>query len=147
MAELHARFLFEVAGTNRPSHLALEGPHDDGLGPFYLASITYRQLSASWPVSNLEPRQFLAFFEDLARHRSGWEGEKRVATPDGEFSISCEYQRNYHPEVWMCVRLATDFADPYWTVELRLELSPESLEELASRARSFFTRAEIRDSG
>ncbi len=146
MAEIDARILFEIAGTNRPAQLALEGPFRAAEDAFYLACVTYRHLSASWQVS-LDPGQFLAFFEDLAQHRSGWGGEKRVATPDGEFSITCVYQGSfYHPEVWMYVRLATDSVDPYWTVELRLELSPDSLQELAARARSFCSRAEIKDS-
>jgi hypothetical protein len=141
LEEVYARVLFEVRGTNQPAQLALEGPYGNVGEEFYLASLTYRHLSASWQVANLDPAQFLAFFEDVARHRGGWEGEKRVSTPDREFCIACEYLRSYTPEVWMSVRLATDFADPYWTVELRLELSPDSLEQLAARARSFFTKS------
>ena len=140
VAELYARVVLEVAGTNRPAQLALEGPFDGPAGPFYLASLVYRHLAASWPVF-LEPVAFLAFFEDLARHRGGWAGEKRVASLDGDFALRCEYQRAFRPEVWLHARLATDAADPYWAAELRLVLCPESLEELAGRARSFFTKA------
>jgi hypothetical protein len=92
-------------------------------------------------VVGLDAAQFLAFFEDLARQRGGWAGERRVATPDGEFALRCEYRRAFRPEVWLHVRLATDATDPYWAAELRLELWPESLDQLAARARSFFTKA------
>jgi hypothetical protein len=142
LTEMGWRVIFEIPGTNVPAHLGLEGPFSDGHDRYYLVSLLYRNLSGSWPIGGLDPARFLGFFEDLADHRNGWEGEKRVASLDDQFSIRCEYQGNRcRPEVWMYVRLATDFADPYWTVELRLELAPESLEALAARARSFFTRS------
>jgi hypothetical protein len=141
LEELHRRVKFEAAGTNRPAQFSLEGPYGDGADRFYLASLVYRHLSASWQVSNLDPAALLAYFEDLAERRGGWDGVKRVCNRDGDFSLDCEYQGHcYTPEVWLVVRLATDAADPYWAVELRLELSPEALGDLAARARSFFGR-------
>jgi Family of unknown function (DUF6228) len=137
--EVHRRVIFEASGTNRPAQFSLEGPYADGADRSYMVSLVYRHISASWRVSNLDPVAFLAYFEDLAEHRGGWEGVKRVSNGDGDFSLDCEYQGHcYTPEVWLVVRLATDSTDPYWALELRLELSPEALVELAARARSFF---------
>lgn len=131
--------IFEIAGTNRPAQLSLEGPYGHATEAFYLASLVYRHLSASWQVTNLNTGQFLAYFEDLAEHRGGWDGLKTVSSPDGEFSINCEYQGHcYTPEVWLIARLATDSVDPYWAVEIRLEMTPEALVDLAARARAFF---------
>jgi hypothetical protein len=137
--EIHRRVMFEIAGTNRPAQLSLEGPYHVGADRLYVASLVYRHLSASWQVWKLDPARFLAYFEDLAERRGGWDGVRRVSDLDGEFSIGGEYRGHcYTPEVWLTVRLATDSVDPYWAVELRLELRPETLVELAARARSFF---------
>jgi hypothetical protein len=139
MDEIHRRVIFEVAGANRPAQLSLEGPYGDGADRFYVASVVYRHLSASWQVSGLDSARFLAYFEELAEQHSGWEGAKTVSSDDGEFTLSCEHQGHFYtPEVWLTIRLTTDFTDPYWAVELRLELRPETLGELAARARSFF---------
>jgi hypothetical protein len=151
LTELHWRVIFEMSGNNAPAQLAIMGPYRDagGQDEHYQVSLVYRNLSATWPVFGIDPARFLAFFEELARDRRGWQGVKKLEPPDCELSIACEYQgHNFRPDVWATVRLATDSCDPYWTVELRLELWPESLDELAQRARSFFgTRLSKREPG
>jgi hypothetical protein len=131
-----------IRGLNRPARLTLAGPRGaDAEDVSYRVSLEDWNLSAASLVSGIDPVQFLACFEDLARQAAGWEGRKAVASGDGDFSISWEYQGfHYHPEVWAHVRLANDWHEPLWAVELRLESRPEALAALAQQARAFFAK-------
>jgi hypothetical protein len=131
-----------IRGLNKPARLVLGGPHGSGTGDVsYRVSLEYWNLSAWSEVSGIDPGQFLAGFEELARQAAGWDGRRTMASGDGDFVISWEYQgHHYHPEVWAHVRLANDWHEPLWAVELSLELRPDMLGELAERARSFFAK-------
>lgn len=132
-----------IRGLNRPARLVLSGPRETEAGDIYhRVSLEDWNLSAWSEVSGIAPARFLACIEDLARQAAGWEGRKTVASRDGDFSISWEYQgSHYHPQVWAHVRLANDWHEPLWTVELGLALRPEVLGELVEQARSFFAKA------
>jgi hypothetical protein len=136
--------VLEILGVDQPQRFSLARSERDG-PEFYRVSLTYRNdLSASCLIADVDPARFLAFFEDLAQHKQGWKGEKKVSSLEGQLAITCTYDGHlYRPEVWMCVYCALDSpaVDPYWTVELRLEVDPETLEDLAVRARRFFINA------
>ena len=132
-----------IRGLNKLARLVVGSPRGtDARDVYYRVSLEDWNLSAWSEVAGIDPAQFLACFEDLARQAAGWEDRKTVASRDGDFAISWEYQgHNYHPEVWANVRLANDWHEPLWTVELALQLRPDMLGELAERARSFFAKA------
>jgi hypothetical protein len=142
--------VLEIVGMRQPERLALAGPFMDGADRFYRVSITYRdQLSARCEVVIADPAEFLQFFEDLARRNKGWEGEKRVASPEAQLAITCRYEgESDPPEISVDVSCALDYPsfDPYWAVQLHLNVDPESLEDLAGQARAVFanTSAEPR---
>jgi hypothetical protein len=137
--------VLEITGMHEAERLALSEPVRDGSDVYCRAALTYRdQLSVRSVVSIDDPTAFVQFFEDLARHKNGWEGEKKIATGEGQFTITCAYEgKMYRPEVSMDVYCAPDDPsfDPYWAVQLHLDLDPETLEELAARARTVFARA------
>jgi hypothetical protein len=127
---------------HQPERLALAGPLGDGPDLFYRVSIAYcDQLSARCEVMIADPVEFLRFFEDLAQHKKGWEGEKKVASLEAQLAITCRYEgKGYRPEISMDVYCALDYPsfDPYWAVQLHLDVDPESLEGLAGQARAVF---------
>jgi hypothetical protein len=129
-----------VRGLNKPARLVLTRPRRAAAGDVsYRVSLEHWNLSAWSDVAGIDPAHFLGCFEEVARQAAGWEGRKAVASRDGDLSLSWEYQGgHYHPEVWAHVRLANDWHEPLWAVELSLELRPEVLGELAEQARSFF---------
>jgi len=134
--------VLEIVAVDQPACLRFAGPYVEGSDRIYQVSLTYReQLSAASAVAALEPSGLALFFEDLARSKDGWVGEKKVESPEGQLALSCTYDGSlYRPEVAMQVALALDILsfEPYWTVQIRLDLDPESLPELAQRAREFF---------
>jgi hypothetical protein len=135
----------EVVGVHQPERLAIAGPFGAANDAYYQVSLAYRdQLSARCMIPIDDPAAFLRFFEDLAQHKNGWHGEKKVASPEGQFAITCIYEgKKYRPEVSMNVDCALDYPsfDPYWSVQLHLDVDPDSLDDVAARARSVFANA------
>ncbi len=135
--------VLDILGMHEAQRLAIAAPvppdHD-----FYRVSLTYRNhLSAQCMLPIEDPSQFRDFFDDLARHKLGWEGEKKVTAREGQFALTCVYEGKMHrPEVSMDVFCALDIPsfDPYWTVQLHLDVDPASLENLAAQARAVFDR-------
>jgi hypothetical protein len=113
----------------------------DGRERFYRVSVSYRdQLSARCEVS-IDPAVLLRFFEDLAQHKNGWEGEKKATSLEGQLAITCTYEgKRLRPEISMDVFCALDYPsfDPDWTVQLHLDVDPESLGDVAAQARAVF---------
>jgi hypothetical protein len=137
--------VFEIVGLHEPQRLAISGPFGAAADAYYQVSLTYRdQLSARCMIPIVDPAGFLNFFDDLAQHKSGWHGEKKVASVEGQFAITCSYEGNkYRPEVSMNVDCALDYpsCDPYWNVQLRLDIDPDSLDDIAALARAVFANA------
>jgi hypothetical protein len=135
--------VLEIVGMHQPQRLELARPFVDGRDWFCRVSLTYpNQLSARCEVPMDDPAQFLRFFEDLAQHKNGWEGEKKVASREGQFTITCRYEgKLYRPEVSMDVSCSLDYPtfDPYWAVHLHLDVDPDSLDDLSAQARVVFT--------
>ena len=136
--------VLEIVGMRQPERVALAGPFRDGPDRFYRVAMTYAdQLSARCDVLIADPTEFLRFFEDLAQHKQGWQGEMEVASLERQLVLSCRYEKSYRPEIGMDVCCALDARsfDPYWAVRLHLDVAPESLEGLATQARTVFARA------
>lgn len=134
--------LVEIVGMDEAERLTIAGPIAAGPDTYYRVALSYRdQLSLRCAFPLDDPTAFLTFFETLARHSQGWEGEKRVSSREGQFVIACTYEgKLYRPEVSMDVSCALDSPsfDPYWTVQMHLDVAPDSLEGLAAQARSVF---------
>jgi hypothetical protein len=91
-----------------------------------------------------DPSALLKFFEDLAQQKTGWQGEKKVASREGQFAITCTYDgKQFRPQVSMDVYFALEIPsfDPYWSVQLHLDVDPDSLEGVAAQARVVFASA------
>src|SRR5262245_55791126 len=85
--------VLEIVGMHVPERLALAGPFVEGHDRFYRVAMTYcDQLSVNCKVPIDDPAAFLTFFEDLVQHKKGWEGEKKVASLEGQLSISCTFE-------------------------------------------------------
>jgi Family of unknown function (DUF6228) len=142
--------VLKIIGMHEPERLEIAGPLRPDLD-FYRVSLTYRdQLSARCVIPIADAAAFLRFFEDLAEHKKGWVGEKKVASLEGQFAITCTYEgKSYRPEVSMDVYCALDYPsfDPNWTVQLHMDVDPDSLEDVAVQARAAFasTAAEQSD--
>jgi len=132
----------EIDGMYEAERLAITRPCASRDPDLYNVSLTYRnQLSVQCMIPIADPTEFLRFFEDLAAHTSGWEGAKKVATVEDQFTITCSYEgKRYRPQVTMDVFCALDIPsfDPYWTVQLRLDVDPDILKQIAERAKIFF---------
>jgi hypothetical protein len=132
----------EIIAMDEAERLALAGPFGTAPDVYYLVALTYRDLlSARCTIVDADPAAFLRFFQDLAQHKKGWEGEKKVASRDGQLAITCIYEgKMYRPEVSMNVycALGDPSFDPYWTVQLHLDVDPESLEDVAAQASTVF---------
>lgn len=141
----------EIVGMHEPQRLTITGPFVDGSDRFYRVSIAHRdQLSARCEVPIEDPAMFLRFFEDLAQHKAGWHGQKMVASAEGQLAISCTYGgKGLRPEISMDASCALDDPgfDPYWMVQLHLDVDPASLDQLAAQARVIFTEAAAGESG
>jgi hypothetical protein len=137
--------VLEVVGMHEAERLALAKPFGATPDVYYRVSLTYRdQLSARCIIPIADPTAFLKFFEDLAQHKKGWQGEKKVASLEGQLVITCTYEgKRSRPEVSMNVVCALDYPsfDPYWSVQLHLDIDPDSLEDVAERARAVFANA------
>jgi hypothetical protein len=137
--------VLEMVGMHEPQRLALAGPFTDGHDLFYRVSLSHRdQLSARCEIFIADPAVFWQFFRDLAQHKGGWEGEKTVTSLEGQLAITCTYEgKKYRPEISINVSCALGYPsfDPYWTVQLHLDVDPESLEGVAARARTVFANA------
>jgi hypothetical protein len=137
--------VLRISGMHEPEAVVLERPVAQGPDHYSRIWLTYReQLSVRSVIRVDDPSAFTRYFEDLALHQAGWEGEKRLAVGEGQFTITCTYDGQlYRPEVSMEVECALDDPsfDPYWTVRLRLELDPQSLGELARQAKTVFAAA------
>jgi hypothetical protein len=140
-AAQHAPSL-EIISMHEAEQLAIAGPFKDERGVYYRVSIKHRdQLSAYCEIGVPDPAVFFEFFDNLARHKGGWDGERNVASPEGQFVIRCKYEgRKYRPEVSMEVyfALCDPTFDPLWTVQFHLDIDPESLEGIAAQARVVF---------
>ena len=134
--------VLEIIGLHDAQRLEFAGPIGNVPDRYYQISLTHRdQLSARSMIPVSDPSIFLRFFDDLAQHDQGWQGEKKVSSDDGVLAITCTYEgKKFRPEVSMDVYCAIDAPsfDPYWAVQLHLDIQPESLNDLAARARIFF---------
>jgi len=135
--------VLEIVGMHEAERLAFAGPvFVDGPDVYYRVSLTYRDhLSLRCVIPIDDPAALLRFFEDLAQHKKGWQGERKVDSREGQFVITCTYEgKMYRPEVSMYVFCALDIPsfDPYWSVQLHLDVDPDSLEDLAARAKVVF---------
>jgi hypothetical protein len=137
--------VLEIVSLHEPERLAIARPIGAGDDAYYQVSLTYRdQLSARCMIPIVDPTAFLNFFDDLAQHKTGWHGDKKVASVEGQFAITCSYEGHlYRPEVSMNVDCALDYPsfDPYWSVRMRLDVDPDSLDDIAARARAVFANA------
>jgi hypothetical protein len=137
--------VLEVVGMHEAERLALAGPFGASPDVYYRVSLTYRdQLSVRCIIPIADPAAFLRFFEELAQHKKGWQGEKKVASLEGQFAITCTYEgKMSRPEVSMNVACALDYPsfDPYWSVQLHLDVDPDSLQDVVARARAVFANA------
>ena len=134
--------VMDIISMDEAERLSLAGPFIDGPDIYFRAALTFRdQLSAQCLFPVTDSTEFLRFFEDLAHYATGWQGEKKVTSYADQFSITCTYDGGmYRPEVHMDVYCAIcdPSFDPYWTVQLRLDVAPEALAEIAAQARIVF---------
>jgi hypothetical protein len=137
--------VLEIVGMDEAERLAVAGPFAAAPDVWYRVSLTYReQLSVCCGILIDDPSALLKFFEDLAEHKMGWQGEKKVASREGQFVIKCTYEgKQFRPEVSMDVYFALEIPsfDPYWSVQLHLDVDPDSLESVAAQARAVFPSA------
>jgi hypothetical protein len=134
----------EFIGLNEAQRLWIAGPIEPSTDEYLVGLVCRDELSLRGVIFLDDPPKFRRFFEDLARHREGWEGEKKVESREGQFVITCVNDNVRVPyQVEMIVSCALDIPsfDPYWTAQMRLEVAPESLDALAAQAKEVFPDA------
>lgn len=133
----------EITDRNEPGRLVLSGPVVSGTDLFYRVTLTFRdQLSTQCQVPIDDPQDFLRFFDELAQHKHGWEGEKRISSHEGQLAITCRFEgKMFRPEISIDVFCALDSPsfDPFWSARLHLDVDPESLDVIAAQARALFS--------
>jgi hypothetical protein len=81
------------------------------------------------------PYDLVNFFEDLARHWKGWEGEKRWCSVEEDFILSATSDSVGH--VMLQVTLRSGPYDEDWTVETAVTIDPGQLEKVADEMKRF----------
>jgi Family of unknown function (DUF6228) len=75
------------------------------------------------------------FFEDLARHWKGWEGEKRWCSVEKDFVLSAAFDSVGH--VMLQVTLRSGPYDDDWIVETALTIESGQLEKVEGEMKLF----------
>ncbi len=119
--------LSEQEGLSRP-----EGSE------YYRVNLKAKDLMASAKVYAFEPHSELAqYFNDLAVHWKGWNGEKKWSSLEGEFILSCNSDNQGH--IAMEVVLKSGLYEDDWSVRTEINIDAGQLEEIALNINSFFS--------
>jgi Family of unknown function (DUF6228) len=95
-----------------------------------------REIAASSSQVYLyQPYDLVEFFEDLARHWKGWEGEKRWCSVEDNFVLSATSDSLGH--VSLGVTLRSGPYDEDWTVETAVTIDSGKLENVAGEIKRF----------
>ena len=99
-------------------------------------SIEDRDIAASSSrVYIYEPHDLAAFFDELAAHWKGWEGEKRWHSVERDFALSCRSDGLGH--VAMQVTLTSGLYEDDWSVQAVIHVDAGQLEDLAAKVKEF----------
>ena len=105
---------------------------------YYRVALKATDLTASAKVYAFEPHGALAqYFADLAAHWTGWNGEKKWCSLEGEFTLSCKSDGCGH--VAMEVALKSGLYKDDWSVQVMINVDAGQLEEIASNIKLFFS--------
>jgi Family of unknown function (DUF6228) len=95
-----------------------------------------REIAASSSQIYLyQSHDLMEFFEDLARHWKGWEGEKRWCSIEKDFVLSATSDSVGH--ISLGVSLRSGPYDEDWTVETAITIDSGQLEKVAGEMKRF----------
>src|SRR5262245_48900420 len=77
----------EIIGAHVPQRITITGPVVSGEDTFYRVSLTHcDDLCAKCTIAGIDAARFLKFFDDLAEHSKGWDGEKSVESDEHQLA-------------------------------------------------------------
>jgi hypothetical protein len=82
------------------------------------------------------PERWTELFDGMARDWRGWEGQRSVASLEGQLEVSCASDGRGH--VSMRVEMRGDPMDADWRAAETIRLEAGQLDELARQARAYF---------
>lgn len=105
---------------------------------YYRVILKAKDIIVSAKVYAFEPYNNLSqFFNDLAAHWRGWNGEKQWSSLEGEFTLKCESDSCGH--VFMEVVLKSGLYEDDWSVQTGISIDAGQLEEIAANVKQFFS--------
>lgn len=105
---------------------------------YYRVTLKAKDIIVSAKVYAFEPYSNLwQFFEDLAAHWRGWNGEKQWGSLEGEFILKCQSDSCGH--IAMEIALKSGLYEDDWSVQTGLRLDAGQLEEIAANVKQFFS--------
>lgn len=135
-----------IKSSSSDNELQLSKPEETlhaGGSEHYRVTLKAESLIASARIYAYEPHGKLSqFFENLAAHASGWNGEKQWSSLEGEFTLSCTH-RHGHPDnvgyVSMEVTLKSGHYEDDWRVQILIHVDAGQLAEIAVNIKQFFS--------
>jgi hypothetical protein len=133
--------IFEIHSVDNDGKLLVVGVIPRGLtgddGCHFDASLISIALSASVRVYDIQPQNWTAFFNDLAKNWKGWSGEKTMESLEEHLTVSATSDSLGHISLRVKLRhIIPGTAD--WRAEGTLVVEGSQLERLAGEARRFF---------
>ena len=132
--------LLTIRNADAPAQLMVFAQQGEGHDAVHPVTVSDRNMQATAAIGGVDLHHLARLISDLAAESKGWEGVRTFHSRDGDLTIDWEYDGSmYRPEVWARVRLQNDWHEPRWTVNLNLQLWPETLSELAEVLRRALT--------
>lgn len=126
------------SGANELQLLEQEGLRLAEGAEYYRVTLKAKDIIVSAKVYAFEPYNNLSqFFNDLAAHWRGWNGEKQWSSLEGEFTLKCESDSCGH--VSMDVVLKSGLYEDDWSVQTGISIDAGQLEEIAANVKQFFS--------
>jgi len=82
-----------------------------------------------------QPYDLAAFFDDLAAHWTGWEGERQWSSVEGDLKLVCTSDQQGLVSLNVTLRSGPYLDD--WTVQADIYIDAGQLKEIADKIKSF----------
>ncbi len=110
---------------------------------FYRVTLRENEFEVSFRVYAFDPADdgLSKFFRAIADKWRGWKGILEWSSLEGEFELSCQHDGVGHVQVIATIH-SNNFGNG-WTGQIRFDVAPGSLEEIAEGVNRFFKTARV----
>jgi hypothetical protein len=137
---MSGKHLFAIQSVHGGTRLEFRGVVPRGGEPYDDFTVEVRltggNVEASESVYDHLPHRWADLFESMARDWRGWDGQRTLASLEGQLEISCGADRLGHVSVR--VELSGDPLGSDWRAADTIYIEAGQLDELALQAREYF---------